>query len=178
MNIINEHQPEQNRENLVGTLAIAKIQELVKQSPTCFFCTSMTTGKRFQTRPMAVQIVDDSGRLWLLSASDSNLDAELAANPATQLLFQGSSHSDFLTLYGHTTVSRDPQKIKELWSPLMKTWFTEGQTDPRITVLCMEPDLGYYWDTKHNRAIVFAKMVVGAMLGKSLDDSIEGKLLV
>ena len=33
-------------------------------------------------------------------------------------------------------------------------------------------------DGLDNRAIVFAKMVVGAMLGKSLDDSIEGKLLV
>jgi hypothetical protein len=35
---------------------------------------------------------------------------------------------------------------------------------------------GYYWDTKHNRAIAFAKMVAGAVLGKTLDDSIEGTL--
>jgi general stress protein 26 len=60
----------------------------------------------------------------------------------------------------------------------MKTWFTEGEDDPRITVIQVTPGQGYYWDTKHNRAIAFAKMVVGAITGKTLDDSIEGKLRV
>src|SRR5215207_5521339 len=28
---------------------------------------------------------------------------------------------------------KDREKIKELWSPMIQTWFTEGQDDPRIT---------------------------------------------
>ena len=178
MNSINAQQPEQNHENLSGKPAIEKIQQLVKQAPTCFMCTSITTGRRFETRPMSVQKVDDEGVLWFLSASDSGVNRELLANPATQLLFQGSAHSDFLTLYGEATISRDKAKIKELWEPIMKTWFTEGEDDPRITVVRVAPSEGYYWDTKHNHAIAFAKMVVGAITGKTLDDSIEGKLRV
>ncbi len=53
-----------------------------------------------------------------------------------------------------------------------------GVDDPRITAIEVRPERGYYWDTKHNRAIVFAKMIVGAVTGRTLDDSIEGKLSV
>ena len=55
-------------------------------------------------------------------------------------------------------------------------WFTEGVDDPRITVIEIEPFDGYYWDTKHGNAVVGIKMLIGAALGKTLDDSIEGTL--
>ncbi|MDB5061825.1 MAG: ral stress protein, partial [Mucilaginibacter sp.] len=50
--------------------------------------------------------------------------------------------------------------------------------DPRITVIKVSPTQGYYWDNKHGNAIAFAKQLVGAALGKTLDDSVEGKLQV
>lgn len=178
MNSINRNQPEQNHQDLSGKPAIEKIQELVKQAPTCFLCTSLESAKPFQTRPMSIQKVDDAGCLWMLSANDSAHDQEIARSPYVQLLFQGSPHSDFLTLFGTAEISRDKQKIHELWEPIMKTWFTEGEDDPRISVIKISPQQGYYWDTKHNRAIVFAKMIAGAITGKTLDDSIEGTLRV
>jgi general stress protein 26 len=178
MTSINEQQPENNHADLRGTEALAKLRELVKQASTCFFCTAITAGKPIPTRPMAVQQVDDQGRLWFLSPNDSHQNREIAQDGAVQLLFQGSAHSDFLTLYGRASISTDKAKIKELWEPILKTWFTGGIEDPRITVISVAPTDGYYWDTKHNRAIALAKMVVGAITGKTLDDSIEGKLKV
>ncbi len=59
---------------------------------------------------------------------------------------------------------------------MLKTWFTEGIDDPRITVIKVETTGGYYWDNKHGNAIAIMKMAVGAMIGKTLDDSIEGKI--
>ena len=53
----------------------------------------------------------------------------------------------------------------------------KGINDPRITAIKVEPQNGYYWDNKHGNAVAFAKTVVGAILGKTLDDSIEGKLV-
>ena len=93
-------------------------------------------------------------------------------------MFQGSAHSDFLVINGKAYISSDKEKIKELWKPLLKTWFTEGIDDPRITVIKVENEGGYYWDNKHGNAIAFAKMAIGAMLGKTMDDSIEGKIHV
>jgi general stress protein 26 len=125
---------------------------------------------------MSVQQVDDDGNLWFLSAADSHKNLELDADPTVDLYFKGSAHSDFLHLRGRAAVSRDKAKIKELWEPIHKTWFTDGVDDPRITVIQVTPLDGYYWDTKHGPAVAGVKMLIGAMTGKTLDDSIEGRL--
>lgn len=178
MDSINKQQPEKNHEDLHGLKAAEKLKELGEKAKTCFFCTRIIKGEQFSTRPMAVQNVDDNGTCWFLSASDSEKNLHIAADPAVQLLFQGSTHSDFLSLYGRAEISRDKQKIKELWEPIFKTWFTEGENDPRITIIKVTPVDGYYWDTKNGQIVSFAKQLVGAMTGKTLDDSIEGKIRV
>ena len=176
MNSINEQQVERNHEDLQLAEAIEKLQETANKAGTCFFCTSIDGG-RFQTRPMSVQHVDDEGNCWFLSASDSHLNAEIESDNRVQLLFQGSAHSDLLNVYGKAGISRDKKMIDALWQPLYKTWFTEGKDDPRITVIMFKPGEGYYWDNKHGNAVAFMKMAVGAVTGKTLDDSIEGKLV-
>jgi len=178
MNSINEQQIEQNTENLEGSAAIEKMKELVAKTWTCFFCTNIKTGKAFSTRPLAIQKVDDDGNLWILSSNDSHTYTELKKDDQVQLLFQGSAHSDFLNLYGTASVSADKAKIKELWASDMKTWFTEGQDDPRIAVIKVMPSGGYYWDNKHGDMIAYLKIKIGSVIGKTLDDSIEGKLEV
>lgn len=176
MDSINKNQEEETYKALNGTEAIEKIKELTQKASTCFFCTKLRSNDSFSTRPMSVQQVDDEGNLWFLSAADSNKNAELIAEPQVQLLFQGSPHSDFLSLYGTASINKDKAKIKELWHPMIKAWFTEGVDDPRITVLKIVPEQGYYWDTKHAMVIAFAKRLVGAAIGKTMDDSIEGEI--
>lgn len=178
MNSINKNQPEKNHENLSTDQALKKVKELIEQAETCFFSTQVSSGDSMGTRPMTIQQVDDQGVLWILSASDSHTNQEIAANPEVKLYFQGSAHSDFLYLHAQATILNDKAKIKELWKPILKTWFTEGESDPRISVLKIEPSAGYYWDNKHGNAIAGIKMLIGAAIGKTLDDSIEGKLHV
>lgn len=175
MDSINSRQPEENRANLSGSEAIKKIKDLVDESKSCFFCTS-GAGQEAHARPMSVQEIDDDGNLWFLSAVDSLKNEELQSDASVKLYFQGSAHSDFMELNGVANVSQDKEKIEELWEPVVKTWFTEGKDDPRITVIKVTPTEGYYWDTKHGRAIAGIKMLIGAAIGKTLDDSIEGKL--
>lgn len=125
---------------------------------------------------MSAEHVDDDGNFWFLSAADSNKNKEIVVDPSVQLLFQGSPHSDFLNINGKAEISKDKNRIEALWNGIMKTWFTEGKNDPRITVIKVVPEAGYYWDTKHNLAVAFAKRIAGAIVGKTLDDSIEGRI--
>lgn len=177
MDSINQNQPEENYKALQGAEAREKIKELC-EGKSCFFCTAIQSGSQFPTRPMSVQKIDDDGVLWFLSANDSHKNAEIARDPKVQLLFQGSSYSDFVTLYGMATITEDKMVIKELWEPILKTWFTEGIDDPRITAIGVKPADGYYWDNKHGNVVAFAKQIAGAIMGKTLDDSIEGDLAV
>lgn len=176
MDSINKQQPEENHKDLNGKEATEKIKELIDKAQSCFFCTNIRSGKPFATRPMSPQKIDDEGNIWFLSADDSHKNQELESDPYVQLLFQGSAHSDFLNLYGKASISKDQKKIDELWEPIVKTWFTGGKDDPRITVIKVEPVDGYYWDTKHGGMVAFAKQMIGAATGQTLDDSIEGRL--
>jgi general stress protein 26 len=178
MDSINQNQPEKNKENLNSEEAIQKIKELVDNAKSCFFCTTPIANESTGARPMNVRKVDDQGNLWFLSASDSHTIQELSQDPSVKLYFQGSAHSDFLQLNGTATISKDKEKIKELWSAFIKTWFTEGVDDPRITVIKVTPNEGYYWDTKHGNAVAGIKIMIGSIVGKTLDDSIEGKINV
>ena len=175
MDSINKNQEEKNHEDLSGSKALKKLKELADKK-TCFFCTGITAGSAMNTRPMSVQKLDDQGILYFLSANDSHKNQEIILDPGVQMFFQGSAHSDFLSLSGKAEISTDKALIKELWEPLLKTWFTEGVEDPRITALIVKPGEGYYWDTKHGNAIAFMKMAAGAIMGKTLDDSIEGEI--
>lgn len=175
MDSINRQQPEHNHEDLSGDKAITKMTELIKAAQTGFFCTTKSDGS-LDARPMNVLEVDKEGNLWFLSASDSHKNEELKANSHVRMFFQGSPHSEFLHIEGVATVSRDKAKIKELWSFVLKTWFTEGQDDARITVIKLAPTHGYYWDNKHGNAVAGVKMLIGATIGVTLDDSIEGTI--
>ncbi|MCD6067924.1 MAG: ral stress protein [Bacteroidetes bacterium] len=178
MNSIDKNQQEENHENLVGQKTIEKIKELVGKNNTCFFCTAVVTSETNGSRPMTVQKVDEDGNLWFMSAKDSHTNKEICEDPKVKLYFQASAHSGFMELYGTVSISDDRQKIKEFWEPVMKTWFTEGENDPRISVLKFVPVSGYYWDNKHGNIVAGIKMLIGSVTGKTLDDSIQGNLRV
>ena len=177
MDSINRRQSEENHKDLSGPDAISKIKDLIGKTPTCFFCTAMSSGSSLGTRPMSVLEVDEEGNLWFLSASDSHKNQEVSVNPQVNLYFQGSAYSDFLYLKGRATVMDDKNKIIHLWKFILKNWFTEGVNDPRITVIRVTPAEGYYWDNKHGNAVAGIKILLGSVLGRTMDDSMEGKVL-
>ena len=76
------------------------------------------------------------------------------------------------------TVTTDRHVFDELWQPIVKVWFSEGEDDPRITAIKVAPSSGNYWDTKHGAAVAGIKMLIGAATGQTPDDSIEGSLRV
>ncbi|MFB9240531.1 pyridoxamine 5'-phosphate oxidase family protein [Massilia antarctica] len=162
MDSINKNQPEDNYKDLGGSDALKKLKALVDSAETCFFCTRHGGS----ARPMSVRQLDEQGNLWFLSADDSHKNAEIAADPAVKLYFQGSTHSEFLVLDGAASITRDKARIKELWNFILKTWFSEGEDDARIPAIKVTPGQGYYWDNKHGKAVAGVKMLVGTVIGK------------
>ncbi len=156
--------------------AVDKIKDLVEKGQSCFFCTAAAFGSSNGVRPMSVQKVDDQGNIWFLSADDSHKNAEIHQNSEVRLYMQRTSHSDFLVIDGNAIITKDKEKIHELWEPLAKVWFTEGEDDPRISVIKFIPSQGYYWSTKHGMIVASIKMAIGALTGTTFDDSMEGRL--
>lgn len=178
MNSIDKNQPEDNYKDVYSLEAGERIREMAETAKTCFFCTKAASGDSMGVRPMSIQKADEDGTLWFLSAKDSHKNKEIIVNPQVKLYFQGSPHSDFMYLAGTAEITDDKEIIKELWGPIARAWFTDGENDPRISAIKVTPDTGFYWDNKHGNLVAGSKMLIGAMLGKTLDDSIQGKITV
>jgi len=159
--------------NLSGTEATKKIQELAKEIEVCIFCTYK--GDKLESRPMSGRYVDDMGDVWFLSDKDSDKNKDIEKNSKVELLFS-QGEDKYMALHGQAEISFDKEKIKELWTPIAKVWFTEGVDDPAISVIKVTVEDGYYWDSKHGRMIQMAKMAAALATGTTMDDGIEGKL--
>jgi len=162
--------------NLTHQEAIDKFKELIKHQPTCLF-TTLLTQVPLTTRPMGVQQVCDQGNFWFLSSSESDKNAEIAIDDRVQLFFLNTSDYEFLSVYGKASITRDKQKIDELWSDIAKAWF-DGKEDPRVTVLKVTPEEGFYWDTKNGKLVSMIKILASAVTGKTLEEGVEGTIAV
>jgi general stress protein 26 len=160
--------------NLKREEANKKIKELVDSVDICLFTTDLTT-LPLKTRPMSRQKVDEEGNIWFFSAKDSDKNKDIKKDNRVQLFFSNKSSSEYLSLYGTASIIIDVERSKELWSPLVKIWFKDPE-DPNLSILKVTPEDGYYWDTKDGKLVSLFKMVVGAITGKELDGSIEGKI--
>lgn len=163
--------------NLSREEGIAKMKELAESARICHFVTNL--GQRpLNSRPMSVQEVDEEGNFWFLSGKSSQKNHEINDDPEVQLFFANTSSSEYLTVYGFAEEITDRAKLEEHWSPIAKTWFTEGKDDPDLSVIRLNATEAYYWDTKTNRFVSLMKIAAGAITGKTMDDGIEGNITV
>lgn len=161
-------------ENLGTEAGREKIKHIAQGEIAMFGTSTGTAASAF--RPMATQGIDDDGTLWFFSHRTSDKNRQIAAHPTVQLLYAVGGKSEYLSVEGVATISRDQAKIDELWSGWAKTWFNEGKEDPNLTLISVRPTAGHYWDTKHNKMVQLAKIAVGAVIGKTMDDGVEGDL--
>jgi general stress protein 26 len=163
-------------EDLSGSAAAHKIADLVKAGSSCFFCT-LGLASQLHARPMTViEVEEDSGQLWFLTEVDSVKNIELDRDSRVTLFFKEGDHGSHLRLEGTATEVTDKATIHRLWKPTLRAWFTEGEDDPRISLLRVDPVSGEYWDNKHGAAIAGMKMLFGAIVGKRVDEGVHGKL--
>lgn len=164
--------------DLTSQEAAAKIKQMAEEIKICMFCTELST-LPITTRPMSVQEVDDNGNIWFISSKQSNKNFEISQDDRVQLIFSHIGESHFLSVFGHATTYRDKSKIEEVWSPIAKVWFEEGEDDPDITVIKVRPTNAYYWDTKEGKVVAFLKIAAAAITGGNAEDvGVEGRIVL
>lgn len=164
-----------DEQDLHGRAAVEKISDLVKGGSSCFFCT-LAMGSQLHARPMTVIEVGDDGALWFFTEVDSLKTIELERDPRVILFFKEGDNGGHLKLEGSATDATDRETIHRLWSPRLRAWFTEGEDDPRICVLRVDPVSGEYWDNEHGAAISGLKMLFGALTAQRVDEGVHGQL--
>lgn len=163
--------------NLSNKEGIDKLKELIESEGMCMFCTSLSAYP-IAARPMSTQEVDDDGNLWFFSRFSSEKNEEIMQDNRVQLFYGNTGSSAYLSVAGVATIMTDKEKAKELWTGWARTWFNEGADDPDLSIIKVAPEDVYYWDTKNNKLISLLKIATGAILGKTMDDGVEGKIKI
>lgn len=162
-------------EDLAGPAAARKIADIAKAGDTCFFCT-VGMSSQLHARPMTVTEVEADGVLWFFTEADSFKNIELDRDPRVTLFFKEGDHGGHLKLDGTAAQVTDKAAIHRLWSPKLRAWFTEGEDDPRIGLLRVDPAGGEYWDNRHGGAVTGIKLLFGALTAQRVDEGVHGKL--
>ena len=162
-------------QNLVANEAVEKMRDLVDQSPTCMFASNIGHVPPHLC-PMQVQDVDREGCIWFFSGADSIHNAQILVDPRVQLVFCNNSNHEYLAVYGTAEVTRDIDKVDELWTNMVKTWFPQGKDDPNLTLIRVCPEKVHYWDVKDGKLVAMAKILLGSVTGHPKDIGIEGDL--
>jgi general stress protein 26 len=163
-------------EDLTGSTAIDKIKEIAESANTCFFTTKK--GQESESRPMALQDVDEGGSLWFLSDINSHKNKEISENPYVELYFINNSKYEYVFIKGEARILKDKALIEKYWTPFASAWF-EGPDDPNISLIEVQAKDGYYYETKENKIIAMSKMLFAAVTGKPMEDGgVEGKLKI
>lgn len=163
-------------DNLSNIEAITKLKQLVEEIDICLFCTNLKQDDGETCRPMSSREVSDDGSIWFFSEVDSIKNREIERNNEVQLFYSHPGKDSYLVVNGEAEIVHDKATIERLWHPAAKAWFPEGKSDPRISVIKVNPSSGYYWDTKGSKMINFIRMVASAASGKNLVKGNEGKI--
>lgn len=164
-------------ENLSNTEAVDKLKELAEKAKTFMFTTSIQSDYP-TTRPMTVQEVDEAGRLWFISSSESHNVDEIKANNRVQLYFSNTDRYEFLYVLGEASLHTDKTLVEKYWTKFAEAWF-DGKDDPRVRIVSVKPVDAYYWDTKYSKIVSLIKIGWAAVTGAKMEDGgIEGTLKV
>lgn len=165
------------RKDLSNQEAVNKLKELAEKAGTCMFTSNLSEFPH-TARPMALQEVDETGKLWFISSTESHKNKEIENDNRVTLYFQKNGTYQFLAVSGHAQIYTDKSTIEKYWTNFANAWF-DGKDDPTVSIISVDPVDSDYWDTKDGKIISFIKMSFMAITGTKGDDNgIEGKLAV
>jgi general stress protein 26 len=152
-----------------------KMKEMIEAINICMFITKKSDASH--VRPMATIKVDDNGDLWFFTRQSSLKIDDLQRNDEVQLLYSHPGKDSYINVTGNASIETSREKVKELWSPLVKAWFPDGVDDPELTLLKVEVDAAYYWDSGTSKMVSFFKMLTAALTGRQVAQGEEGSLI-
>lgn len=122
-----------SKENLYNEEAIKKIKDIAKDVDYAMMATQLSK-QPLSVIPMSTKKVDDQGNIWFISGADSEHNANIKKNSATQLLYSSGSDMKFLSIYGRSEIITKNEIIKELYGKTDDTWLN-GPEDPNTQPL-------------------------------------------
>jgi general stress protein 26 len=118
--------------------------ELVEEIEVAMMTTRRADG-HLESRAMATQKRAAGADLWFVAAEGTGKLVHIEADPHVNLAYYKDRTREWVSVAGLATLSRDRDKIRELYAPDWKIWFGEDDDprngtadDPRLVLIGVE----------------------------------------
>jgi general stress protein 26 len=152
----------ENSTHSTGEANVQKLAELIRDMKFAMLTTLDPDGC-LRSRPMATQNREFDGDLWFFTSKNSGKISSIQNDQHVNVAFADPDDQRYVSVSGRAEIVSDRQKISELWSPAMQTWFPKGKDDPQISLIRVRAESAEYWDSPSSaivHLIGFAKAMI------------------
>lgn len=147
---------------------IKKIAEFIRDIDFTMMTTVDEEGG-LESRPMSTQKTEFDGNVYFFAFDNTNKAQHIARNPNVNLAYVSPDQNTYVSLKGEAQISKDRQKMEELWSPELKAWFPQGLETPHITLIKVAVKTAEYWDSPSGTVAYVVSLVKAVATGQSQD---------
>ncbi|HUE80170.1 MAG TPA: pyridoxamine 5'-phosphate oxidase family protein [Sphingomicrobium sp.] len=122
---------------------------------------------------MTAQIGDREGRgpIWFFTAKDVDLVEAMGPGAEAMIQFASKGHDLFASVAGRLVPDSDRATIDRLWSPFAAAWYEGGKDDPKLQLICFDPQSVQIW-LNENSMFAGVKMLLGADPKEHYEDKV------
>jgi general stress protein 26 len=124
-----------------------KIWELMESISFCML--SNWDGEKLHSRPMGAFVRRDEGAIYFFTDERAHKDDEIRRFSRVCLAFADTKGQKYVSVSGTAEISRDREKIEELWAIPAKVWW-KSPDNPNIRLIKVIPEEAEYWDAPGN----------------------------
>lgn len=139
----------------------------------------MTTRRRdghLESRAMANQKRAAGADLWFVTADGTAKLRDLEHDPHVNLAYYKDSSREWVSISGVAAISRDREKIRELYASDWRAWFPDegdprhgSAEDPRIVLIGVDVHAAVFLEVNKPRPVVLYEVVKGWLTGRMPD---------
>jgi len=151
---------------------LEKLYDLIEEIEIAMMTTRRPDG-HLESRAMANQKRAAGADLWFVSAEGTAKLRDLEADPHINLAYYKDSTREWISVSGLATLSRDREKIRELYAPDWKMWFpSDGDPrhgtadDPRFVLIGVTVHAAVFLEVDQPKPVVLFEMVKGWVTGE------------
>jgi general stress protein 26 len=127
-----------------------KLADLIEAASIAMLTTEEADGS-LRSRPLATLQMDAEGKLWFFTALSSGKVGEIDQHRKVNLSYANIEKQSYVSVCGSARLFRDPDKMRQLWTPLLVPWFPDGLKDPDLALLEITVSEAEYWDVPASR---------------------------
>jgi general stress protein 26 len=155
--------------------ALEKLYEHIDDIEIAMMTTRRPDG-HLQSRAMATQKRADGADLRFITLDGGQKLRDIAVDPHINLSYYKDRTREWVSVSGFASITRDRQKIHELYAPDWKVWFPkEGDPrhgtadDPRMVLIGVDVHAAAFLEVNKPQPVVLYEVVKGFFTGSTPD---------